>query len=332
MAKSSKPGEPASRRPVYVIHSGDGFLAAEAVQRVLVAALGDPPDPTAVSQHDGSSNDLQLADVLDDLRTPSLLSPLRVVLVRDADAFVSKHRESIEAYLEKPCDSGVLVLIVDSWPRTTRLYKRVTAIGELIVCEAMKPAAAMNWLVERSKAIHRCKITSDAARRLVELVGEDCGRLDTELSKLATFAAPRAQIDPTDVDELVGAHRAETVFAIADAIGRNDALSALSEWHKLIANDRDAPYRALGGLAWALRRVVQAKRMVEQGMAVGAVQQQLRIFGEPAAFKRQLERFTLAGWERNLKALLDADIAAKTSVSTTETGVEKLIVSMCSAR
>ena len=66
----------------------------------------------------GESADL--ANVLDECRTPSLLAPLRVVLVRGADEFVSggrnekkSHRELLEKYLEsraKISTKGVLQL------------------------------------------------------------------------------------------------------------------------------------------------------------------------------------------------------------------------------
>ena len=51
-----------------------------------------------------------LADVLDELFTLPFFSRRRLVIVEEADTFVTKHRKDLEAYVQAPSTSGTLVL------------------------------------------------------------------------------------------------------------------------------------------------------------------------------------------------------------------------------
>ena len=81
----------------------------------------------AISRFPGPQTDL--ADMLDELFTLPFFSKRRLVIVEDADTFVTKHRKDLEAYVEKPSASGILVLQVKQWTSTTRLAKLVDEGG-----------------------------------------------------------------------------------------------------------------------------------------------------------------------------------------------------------
>jgi len=345
-SKSSGP------KPIYAIHGEDAFLRSEALREVLAEVLGDHADPMAIVELEGAS--AALADVLDELRTPSLLTPTRVVILRDADPFISgraaasddssandpddaessstsANRAGLEKYIAAPSETGVLILLLKSFPSNLRLHKLVASAGEAIKCEAPKSAALPGWVAARAKSAYKCEFGPGAADRLADLVGADCGRLDSELSKLATYVAPKSKITVEDVEELVGSHREEKVFAIGDAIARQDCPAALALWHQVLETDRAAPFRALGGLAWGFRRFVNARRMLDGGAPAMAAARAAGYFGDPNLFRRQVGRFSVRQWEDYLRRLLTIDVGTKTGQTTTELAVEKLIVQMCAA-
>ena len=47
------------------------------------------------------------------------------------------------------------------------------------------PKDVVRWAIEHGKSAHGITLNPDAAQLLAELVGNDLGRLDTELAKLA---------------------------------------------------------------------------------------------------------------------------------------------------
>jgi|CXWL01.1.fsa_nt_gi DNA polymerase-3 subunit delta len=313
--------------PVYAIFGEDDFLRRQALDRIVTRAIGPERDGMAYVEFDGDSADL--AQVLDEVRTASLLAPLRVVCIREADGFITDHRDALERYAQSPAPTGVLILVCRSWQKTWRLYKKVDALGGNIECATPKARDLPDWVTKRARDTYECSIDPAAARRLVELVGDQLGILDMELAKLSTHVAPQKSIASEHVEELVGASRIEKVFAITDAVARRDAARALALWDQVIATDRQAPYRAVAGLAYGLRRLAEAKRLLEQGLPVWQVAKQVNPWAQPEAVAKQLERFSLPQWRAYLVKLLAIDVGAKTGLGTVQSSVEKLVVEMC---
>ncbi len=315
------------RSPVYVIFGADAFLRAQALSALLNRLLPDDGGDTAPSSFDGDN--VALADVLDECRTPSLLASTRVVLVRDADPFVTRFRAELENYLDSPSPDGILILECRTWQKTTRLYKKVDALGGNIACEPPKRHELPAWLIQRAADEHACRLPRDVADRLIELVGDNLGLLNMELAKLATYVGAGQPIRIEHVEDLVGCTRQEIIFRVFDAIADRDAATALARWDQVISTDRSAPYRAVGGLAWSMRRFAEAKRLAgvnRSPYAAGFRDTEAQILN------KALDRYSLSQWYDNLIKLLRIDLGAKTGLGNVETAVEKLIVEMCSAR
>ncbi len=315
--------------PAYVIHGRDGFLRRKEIDWVIDRVIGPDREGMAYVEFDGPK--AELAEVLDECRTPSLLAPTRLVCVRDADEFVTAHREALERYLQSPSATGVLLLDCGRWDTRWRLHKLVNRIGRTVRCDPPKGRQQLAaWVVERGRDPYGCKLAPGAAAGLADLVGDDLGVLDTELAKLSTYVAPRTDIRLADVQELVGATRTEVVFGVTDAIGRRDAGKALALWDQVLATDRAAPHRSIGGLAYGFRRLIEAKRLVEQGLSVSEAAKRARIWTDPGDLRRQLDRFSLRQWRDHLVQLLRIDTGSKSGLGTVRCSVEKFIVELCS--
>src|SRR5262245_47950401 len=108
----AKPPAPAAFCAVY----GDEALLKREVlttlrRQVLVSDEGE----FSLSTFAGPST--QLRDVLDALATISLFgSDPSLVIVEDADTFVTQYRAELEDYAARPAKGGVLVLEVSTWP------------------------------------------------------------------------------------------------------------------------------------------------------------------------------------------------------------------------
>jgi DNA polymerase-3 subunit delta len=316
--------------PVYAIFGSDHFLRLQTLEEVIQGVLGEDRQNMALAEFDGRS--AELAEVLDECRTPSLLAPMRLVCVRQADGFVTAHRAALEKYLQSPSPTGVLVLVCEQWRVGTRLYKLVAEIGRNLPCNPPKKRHELvSWITNHARRAHHCQLPSAAAHRLADLVGDELGIVDMELAKLATFVAPRTSIEIADVESLVGASRVEKVFGITDAIARRDAPRALALWDQVLATDRAAPYRSVGGLAYGFRKLIEAKRLVAQGLTVAEARRQTNIWTDPAGLKHQLDRFSLTQWRDHLVQLLGIDTGSKSGLGSVRSSVEKLIVQLCSA-
>jgi len=308
---------------VYVLHGSDAFLCDTHRQELLARLVGDADPQTCVASYDATA---ELARVLDDLRTLPFLAPRRVVIVRDADAFVATHRQALEAYLDAPVETASLVLMVSSWPKNTRLHKRVEAVGETIDCAPPKDSNAGAWLKEAVARRHK-RIAPDATELLIQWVGPDRALIEAETEKLALYAGSRETITLADVSALVTSTAGPTPFALADALTAGDAAAALTALGQMLTVRGDE-FRALGLIAWHLRRVVRVQQMLAAGKSADAAMRIVRVPNSRGQFTELLKRRPIAKLIGDFRRILAADRAMKTGAAP-QAALQQLVVGLC---
>jgi DNA polymerase III subunit delta len=294
--------------PVAVLFGSQWHLKQQAVSRLKELVLGADADDTAVSRFSGPETDVVL--VLDELRTVSMWSAQRLVIVDDGDDFVSRHRAALEKYVAAPSKKGVLVLVVSSWPKTTRLAKLVAQSGLDLDCSELKGAALSKWLQDTALQTYQLKLPRDAAALLMELIGEELGALDQELNKLSAYAGASRQVTADDVRQLVAGWKVETTWAMADAVRDGQVGTALAALHDLLASG-EAPMRLLGGIGFVFRKLALATELsrsqpLEDALRAAGVFP--RDIGLAASYLKRLGR---SHADRLLPALLQADVSLK---------------------
>jgi DNA polymerase-3 subunit delta len=316
-------------RPVFVLAGEERFLKRLALARIRQSVLGETTDDFAVSTYEGES--VPLATVRDELETLPFLASRRLVVVQDADPFVTRYRDALERYVQQPSRTGVLILDVKSWKSNTRLAKLLPDEAT-IQCESPAAQRLPSWCVKWAKLTYEKQLEQPAAALLVELVGADMGVLDQELAKLSAYCGDRPQITQPDVDLLVAHSRVESAWQMLDAAGEGNAAHALTRLHHLLEQG-DEPIAVLGAVSWQLRKLAQVARLMQDRVPLG---QAMAAAGLPPFKQRQVDQtlrhlgpraFELYDW------LLEADLALKSSAGLPPHAVlERLVVKLAAPR
>jgi len=242
-------------RPVYAVYGDDPYLIRESIQRVVKLVFPAEETEEAISRFPGAQT--PLATVLDEVRTLPFFTRRRLVIVEDADPFVSKYRKELEGYVESPYESGILLLQVKQWPATTILAKLVDKLGLAIDCSSPREGELAAWLVELSRTRCDAQLDPDASRLLVELIGPEPGLLAAEIEKLAVYAGFSRRIERRDVARLVGAGRVETIWKTLDAAMAGQGRIALEHLENLLAS-REDPILLLAAMSANLLKIHHA--------------------------------------------------------------------------
>lgn len=298
-----------------VAYGGEAFLRRLVLDRWTAALAGDDAE-AGLSQVSGKT--VEPARLSDLLATRSLFGGgPSVVLMDEADDFVSAHRGWLENYLSAPRRKGVLLLVVASWPSNTRLYKLFDAGFLQVDCSTPKPAVLAKWLPKRAKQQHGLRLEPDAAELLRESAGESIGLLDQELAKLSLVAGESGAATAELVERYCGGWKAKTAWAMLDAALDGQAQSALEQLDRLLAAG-ESPIGVLGQISASLRRLHAATRYVEADRRRGR-----RPNLSNALAAAGVKRFVLAKSEQQLRRigreragridhmLLAADLALK---------------------
>jgi DNA polymerase-3 subunit delta len=121
---------------------------------------------------------------------------------------------------------AVLALVAGEALRGDALTKAVSGVGQVLTFDAPKPRDLPGWVRAQFEA-RGATIDADAARALVEIVGDDLAALTTEADKIATWAAG-GPLQRGDIEALATPAREATAWALTDAWGERDLPTLLA--------------------------------------------------------------------------------------------------------
>lgn len=312
-------------KPVYAIYGNNQFEFREALALLRKRVAQDGDSDLSIVELPRDQRDL--AVVMDALQTAPMFVSTRMVIIQSADQFVNQHRKTLEKYLENPSPTGVLVLTLEKWNRTTRLAKAVEKLGGDISCWLPRSSdQLMTWTTSRARSAYGKKLDIRAAEMLMNLCQDEPASIDGELTKLAIFVGDAPQI--TEADVLAGAmsYGADNPFDLADKIMQGDHLGALRVADGLISEGMPA-VALVGILRSSFRRLLYLVLLAQRDGRAAAMKT-VTYPKEREAMAPRLSQYTSGGVIRGYRALLEADVAAKSTGSDTRRIVEKLIMNL----
>lgn len=298
-AKDRPPG-------VAVLFGEESHLKQQCIAKLTELVLGTGPD-AAVGLVKFAGKDTELKTVKSELQTVGMFASSRLVVVEDADEFVTKHREGLEAYCLKPSSRSVLVLDCKSWKSNTRLAKKIAESGLELDCGELAAGALQKWITDHAATEHGKQLSRDSASLLMELAGTGLGQLSMELAKLASFVGERQQIKPEDVRQLVGGWKAEETWTMTDAVRDGNPGLALTCLSKLLHAGEAAP-KILGGLIYVFKKFAVATERSRRQMPLREALREAGIFPRDIeTSERYLKRLGRPRADQLFARLADAD-------------------------
>lgn len=312
-------------KSVYALVGSDGFLQLQKLAEIL---RHSPPGSQRI---DFDGERAELAEVLDEVRSFAMFGGGKVVVVQNADAFLTRFRDPLEQYLAHPSDSATLVLRLNSLSKTQRIYKAILKTGQIETCDPPRDLA--RWAIDRAKSTHQFTLSPEAARALADLIGENLGRFDNELAKLA-LSAKDGKIGPQDIAASVVFQREQKMVEMTNAVATGRPADALKKWRQLIQTDPSAEFRAVTWLAIWLTNVRKAMAMRKTGMNNFSIAKALRLWPQEMVkpFFETANALGETGVAHALDLLAEIDRQSKSGVGDAAENVERFILSMAVKR
>jgi DNA polymerase-3 subunit delta len=232
----------------------------------------------------------------------------RLVIVEEVDRWRKADVDAVAEYLGDPVAGAVLALVVDGALRGSTLGDLCKKHGQVLHYDVPKPSSLHKWV---GAELERLQVSADgeAARALVELVGDDTVALAGEVEKLAAWAGGEP-VGRREVEQLATPGREATAWALTDAWGSRD-LPALLEACEL-ALEKKEPFLLAVGLASHVGRVRAAQALAEEGLGVREIAGRLKMKEFPARKAlQQAERYSREELDSALVRLAELDAAIK---------------------
>jgi DNA polymerase-3 subunit delta len=342
---------------VYILHGDDHFSIMSFIDG-LIGKMGDP-----VTAQMNISRLQAGVDTEGEIKAACLAIPFlverRLVIVmgyeealkkmdsdagRDAES--KKHKagrikELLDFLGGIPQSTALLLVVEDEWIREkgSWTWKALPAKHWLMSwVEENKPNAYYRhfdlprgrdmavWISNQAKKMGG-QITPTAAQALATTIGNDTQLAHHELEKLFTYVNNQRAVELTDVEALSAPIIKESVFEMADAIGRRDCRRALDALHDLLA---DSTIEELIGMI-----IRQFRLLIIIKEALGAAVSLTEMVGLvklPAGivekYITQARGYSLNELKNIYRRLLTLDISNKTGQMQPNIALETFIVSL----
>ena len=301
-----------------VVLTGKERLLRDEHTAALRDALRDLHGEVDVVRFDGLT--CQPAEVLDECRSFGLVAAHKLVVIDDAERLiVAETRPMFERYCEAPPDSATLVLRTNTW-RAGNLDKAIKQVGTIVKCEPKSDHDAASWAMDAARDHHKAELGFEAAAGLVERIGPDLGRIDSELGKLAAHAAGegRNTIELADVEAMVGKTREQQMWSVQAELLSGDPALAVGRVREILGSaPRDVAVPVLFAMNDLARKLHAAACGLERGESPGTLMKELRMWGDSGQLTmRAARRLGSAGAARLVHALVEADRLSKSSGAT----------------
>jgi DNA polymerase-3 subunit delta len=293
-----------------LVHGEERFLVDREARAWLAAARAASASELSVEVHDAPTR-------LDGLRRSFIELPFldarRHVLVRDPPQLSERPRrgsdsaEALAAALETraPSTSVCLVAHTKVTPANPVLKAVQRLRGRISEHPLLRGRELRSW-VDRAVAGRRLRLPRGAVDHLLLVVGADLGRMDSELAKLAAFAAQGRAVSLEDVRVLVAGSEQLATWDVVERLLTPPHARGAAAVDTLI-EDGISPVYLLSILAGQLREVLAASEVLAGGGGAPAVAARL---GLPPWRAERLVRWAgrvspdlVAVWLRRLQRL-----------------------------
>jgi DNA polymerase-3 subunit delta len=263
---------------VVLLHGRDAQLLEDALQAVS-QALGLGPGSLDREVLDGSRHDPAAA--VRAARTLPWTGRMRLVAVRRCHLWPPRSADELRDYVAHPAPASCLLLLADEPLGPSRERRgghwllSVVPAHAVVELPVRRGRALEEWLRQRAAA-EGLTVSEEAARLLVQWVGEDSATLLAEVRKAAMAGSDGRTVGVAEVSAVVGEHRAHALWELTAAVERRELGAALRVLDQLLATED--PLAVVAALTRTVRMLWTLREWQAQGQTV---ERMARALGRP---------------------------------------------------
>ncbi len=319
---------PAPLKPLYCVTGAEPFLVSE-IKKAFIKSAAFERGMSAFNHDEVSAGEMTAGDLMAVLETLPVLSEKRLIFCNEAEKLPDREWEKLAPVLLHPISSAVLVCFFNKKDGRKKHFKLLKEKSVSLLAEPLREWEIEPWIDFISKE-ESVRLAGGAKRLFSQLAGTNLMEIRLELKKLKQYAGPRGQISEEDVLACVSRLKIDSVFDLADAIGKKDIAQALSSMAGLLERNQNE----IGALAVVARHIRILSKLKEGRKQKLSRPQLAKKAGISPYFLNNYLKQTPLWTERQIhktmEALLEADKALKSSFLSSHIWLENFILKTCS--
>ncbi|MCL5019353.1 MAG: DNA polymerase III subunit delta [Patescibacteria group bacterium] len=209
---------------IYFVTGKEDYLRDMAIKEILNRTVD--PATKDFNYNAFQGGDVDIKQVVNQIRSFPMLGDRRVVLVRNVDQMDNAAQKILAQCVEEPTDTTVLVLEGRSLPAKSPLLVILKKKNFLFEFDTLYENKIQRWVQIYAKRQNK-EIEKEAVYDLIEIVGTDLRQLSNELDKVILFCGAQKIIRNEDVHSVIGISRQFNIFELQKALGKRNLNRAL---------------------------------------------------------------------------------------------------------
>lgn len=202
-----------------------------------------------------------------------MMSPVKLVLVKEAQDINIKEWDLLADYLEHPLEQTLLVFCYrhKKLDKRSKAYKAINSKGYVYERGRLYDSQLPDWIGTFVNQ-HGHTITQKGSVMIAESIGNDLGRIANELTKVLISLNPGDVINEDIIERNIGISKDYNVFELQNAIGRRDVLQCNRIVNHFAANPKDNPIQmVLPSLYNYFIKIMIYHQLPDKGQAASAL-------------------------------------------------------------
>ena len=303
---------------IYLFYGDEELLIRERIKELKK----EISDSMNIEQIDAEA--AQLEEIISALRTQPLLFGEKLTIIKNADLRLELWDTVVPA-LDSIPPATTVVFWASSVSKRSKIFKRIDALGEVYEFKSFadwEQEKVAYWVMQRVKS--RGKVISrDVALRLIDICGNNLGKVSSEIEKIITYIGDNNQVCSKDVEALASPGQI-SIFSLSDAVANKNLKKALESF-RLLQKNKIEFFSVLSLLANRYRIMLLGKSERDP-MVISKV-----LKANPYYVKKCLRSeaaFSEKELTQNLQLILEADLNLKSGQSQSSV-FELLLTSLC---
>jgi DNA polymerase-3 subunit delta len=312
--------------PIYFFCGEDNYsldLAVKTVEKSLAPQILSDFDKEVIN----AEKNQNLSQILDLAFSFPLGGGKKLIILKNFDKISDK--KGLKTYIENPPDFTLLLITQQS--KITDIskepYLKLKEYGYLFEARSATGEELIEWVVKKSKKMGMI-LSPDNAQALIEIVGEHKALLEIQLQKMQNYLGNREEISYDDITKISSTTKEFSIFELQYALGIGEKTKAL----KIAFNLLDAGVEIvfiINMLAKFVLSIAQITELIKSHISdyeapkLAGISYGYYINCKKARFLMSDEKLL-----NSSRALLNADLAVKTSVSDPKSIMSVLISAM----
>ena len=321
---------------VYLVQGKEPYLQ-ELARKVFLETIVAPEDQD-LNVGRFNMEEVYIQTAIQDAESVPFFGERRLVLVDNPSFFTGEKEkksmdhqlERLQAYLENPMDSSVMVFFApyDKLDQRKKIVKQLKKVAVLLDASELTERDVKQY-IQDSLRNHQYSIQEEALETLLVKTQYSLTNSMKELDKLMIASIDTKMIPLELVESLVAKTLEQNIFELGESILKKEGVKALQIYHDMLLQKED-PLKMNAILLGQFRLLLQVSYLKREGYQEPEIQKTLGV--HPYRVKialQQSRRFGLPLLEKAFMQLVDTEYALKTSVGIKEMQLEWFILQFC---